>query len=408
MITRVDDNLLDPANVADPYPVLAQLLTEGPVRWSDTHDAWMVLSHASLIQALRDESLSSDRVMPVFETQLSPEARQRRAPTFEILRHWMVFNDPPNHTRLRALVSRAFTPGSIERLKPRIEQIVANTLDDLQDRDTVDLIRDFAFPVPAIVIAELLGVPIADRDLFKEWSNCIMTLVFGGSTTADRRERGQDGLLELGAYLRSRIADARSGCADNLLGTLATAQHGDDTLTEDEIVATCTLLLFAGHETTTNLIGNGTRALLEHPPELARFRTDPSVTRSAIEEILRFDGPSKVEVRRVARPVSLGGCQMQEGQQVLLLQAAANRDPDQFDNPTLFDITRYPNRHVGFGFGPHHCLGASLARLEGTIALRRLFERFPALAPASPDPTWHPVLISRGMSSYRVSLGSPR
>jgi cytochrome P450 len=282
--------------------------------------------------------------------------------------------------------------------------VVDDLLDELEGRDEVDLIGGFAYPIPATIIAEMMGVPEEERPRFKDWSDCIMALVFG-ARGEDRRTRAQRGLLELCDYLHTLVARFRAHPDENLITSLIQAGDADDNLTDEEIVSTCTLLLFGGHETTTNLIGNGTRTLLEHPDELARFRAEPALLGRAVEELLRFDGPSKLEVRRVAEDMDFRGRPFREGQQVLLLQLSANRDPDVFPEPDRLDLGRHPNRHITFGFGIHYCLGAAVARLEGSVGLRRLFDRFPDLSPAGEPPVWHPLLVSRGMSRFVVRPG---
>ena len=399
-----DDDILSPERVADPYPYFAKLRQEDPVHWNEQYRAWFVHRFPDVWDGLRNPALSSDRVQPVFERKLSPEQQDERRPTFEILEHWMVFNDPPDHTRLRRLVNQAFTPRQINALRPRIDQVVAELLDDIGPRGQVDLIRDFAYPIPAVIIAEMMGVPAADRDLFKEWSDAIMILVFGGARVQDRRERAQRSLLELAEYLHGLIRRFRQDPEDNLITSLVQAKEQDDALSEDEIVSTCTLLLFGGHETTTNLIGNGTRTLLQHPDQLQRLRDDPKLLTTAIEELLRFDGPSKMQVRLVSEDTELGGKTLRAGDELYFVQAAANRDPDEFADPDAVDIGRSPNRHIGFGFGLHHCLGAPLARLEGSIAIDALIRHLPDLQPGPGPEVWHPTLISRGMEHFPVSF----
>lgn len=402
-MARVDDDILTPQRVVDPYPYFAELRQSDSVHFNEMYGAWFVHRFADVWEGLRDPRLSSDRVQPVFEQKLTPQQQDERRPTFEILQHWMVFHDPPEHTRLRRLVNQAFTPRSVMALRPRVEEVVAELLDRIAPLGSVDLIRDFAYPIPAVIIAEMMGVPPEDRDLFKEWSDAIMILVFGGARIQDRRQRAQAGLLELAEYLRGLIRRFRQDPQDNLISSLVQAREADDTLTEDEIVSTCTLLLFGGHETTTNLIGNGTRALLHHPDQRQRLVEDPGLLAVAIEELLRFDGPSKMQVRRVADDTELGGKKLQAGQELYFVQAAANHDPDEFPDPDRLDLGRKPNRHIGFGFGLHACLGAPLARLEGSIAIDALIRRFPDLH-AGPDPEmWHPTLISRGMEHFPVS-----
>jgi len=400
----VDDEILSAERVADPYPYFAELRREDPVHWNELYGAWFVHRFVDVWEGLRHPALSSDRVQPVFEHKLTPEQQQVRKPTFDILRHWMVFRDPPDHTRLRRLVNQAFTPRRVQALRPRVEQLVSELLDDLGPRGHADLILDFAYPIPAVIIAEMMGVPPSDRDLFKKWSDAIMILVFGGARVEDRRQRAQQGLMELADYLRSLIRRFRSAPEDNLITSLVQAKDQHDTLTEDEIVSTCTLLLFGGHETTTNLIGNGTRALLAHPDQLHLLRDDPSLITAAIEELLRFDGPSKMQVRLVAEDTELGGKRLRAGDELYFVQASANHDPDEFESPDRLDLRRNPNRHIGFGFGLHHCLGAPLARMEAAVAIEALIRRLPDLHPGPEPEVWHPTLISRGMEHFPVTF----
>ncbi|MCY3559770.1 MAG: cytochrome P450 [bacterium] len=399
-------DLLTPERVADPYPVFAELRRNRPVFYNEHYRAWFILRHDHLLAALKDTRFSSDRIRPVFEHKLSEAQRRERAPTYRILGEWMVFRDPPDHTRLRQLVSRAFTPRAVARWQPRILEVVDSLLAELAPRGRMDVISDFAYPLPAVVIAEMMGVPATDRDLFKDWSDDLMVLVFGARGTAGRRERAQSGLLELSDYLSGLVRRFRAAPAANLISALIRAQEGDERLTDDEITGTCILLLFGGHETTTNLIGNGLHALLRHPEELERLvaRSDADGLRAAIEEILRFDGPSKMQVRMAATDIDVAGHLIRRHDMVYLVQAAANRDPDVFADPDRFDLQRNPTDHVGFGFGLHYCLGAAVARLEGSIALDALARRLPDLRGGPEPPEWHPTLISRGMASFPVSF----
>ena len=398
-------DLLTPERVADPYPVLAELRRERPVFYNEHYRAWFIHRHDDLLAALKDPRFSSDRIRPVFEHKLTDAQRRERAPTYRILGEWMVFRDPPDHTRLRKLVSRAFTPRAISQWRPRIVEVVDGLVADVAPLGHMDVISDFAYPLPAVVIAEMMGVPASDRDLFKDWSDDLMVLVFGARGVEGRRERAQNGLLELSEYLGGLVRRFRAAPTENLIGTLIRAQEGDDTLTDDEIVGTCILLLFGGHETTTNLIGNGLHALLAHPDQLERLRANDGgeYLRAATEEILRFDGPSKMQVRMAAADVDVGERVVRRHDMVYLVQAAANRDPEIFADPDRFDLERNPTEHLGFGFGLHYCLGAAVARLEGSIALDALVRRLPDLR-AGPEPAeWHPTLISRGMASFCVS-----
>lgn len=401
--TELDDDMLSPERVADPYPFFEELRVSDPVHWSDRYRAWFVCRWDDVFTSLRDPRFSSDRVKAVYDTKLTEAQRAERKPMFDILQYWMVFNDPPDHTRLRGLVNRAFSPKAVADLRPRIEQVVAAQIDEIRELGSVDLIRDFAFPIPAVVIAEMMGVPPGERHLFKGWSDSIMALVFGAAGFAGRREQAQASMMELVAYLQELVTHFRANPADNLIGDLIGAQEADDRLSDEEIVSTCTLVLFGGHETTTNLIGNGTRALLQHPDQLERLVAQPDLLASAIEELLRYDGPSKMEVRRAIADIELRGKTIREGDQVYFIQSAANRDPGQFDAPNQIDIGRSPNRHCGFGFGIHYCMGAPIARLEGSIAIDALIRSLPGLRLGDEAETWHPTLISRGMQSFPVA-----
>lgn len=400
-VVEPDDDMLGGERLADPYPYFAAMLEQDPVHWNEKYRAWFLHKHADVLWALRNPAFSSDRVVPVFEKHLSPEKRAARKPTLDVLRHWMVFLDPPDHTRLRKLVMPAFSPKAVARMRPRVEEVVRDTLAELDGKETFDFVRDFAYPIPAIVVAELIGVPVEDRDKFKKWSDDILTLVFGAQGQADRRELAQQGLIELTDYLRDLIARIRLDPGDDIISSLVRAGDVEPPLTDDEIVSTCALLVFGGHETTTNLIANGTRQLLLHPEQWELLRTRPDLIGQAVEELLRFDGPSRLEARLLVEDVELRGKTLRAGESVYLVQSAANRDPEVFDHPHTLDITRRKNAHVGFGFGVHHCLGNFLARLEANVAFTAVLDAMPDLALNGPE-TWHPTMMSRGMRTMPV------
>jgi cytochrome P450 len=376
----VDHDLLSERNATDPYPYFAHMRAAHPVHWNERYRAWFFYRHDDLTWALREPALSADRVRPVYDRYVSEADRERRRPTFDVLRHWLVFLDPPEHTRLRKLVMPAFTAKAAEQFAPRVAELVAQLLDECAGRAEFDLVRDLAYPIPAVVIAELMGVPAADADLFKAWSEDILVLVFGARTTPDARDRAQRGLIELTGYLRTLIGQRRRQPQDDLITRLVRSSEADPPLTDEEIVSTCALLIFGGHETTTNLIANGVRALLAAPDQWRALRAAPELARGAIEELLRYDGPSKMVMRRVARDLEVRGQQLRAGDAVYLVQGSANRDPGVFPDPDRLDIMRHPNRHVGFGFGIHHCLGNFLARMEGRIAIPLIAERLPVLS----------------------------
>ncbi len=399
----IDDEVLSAERIADPHPYFAALRADDPVRWNEKYRAWFIHRYDDVLAALKDPRFSSERIGPAYD-RLSDEQKAQRQPTYDILMDWLVFRDPPDHTRLRRLVSRAFTPRAVEAWRDRIIAVVNHLIDDLATTARFDLIQDFAYPIPAVVIAEMMGVPSEDRDRFKDWSDDVMILVFGARGVGDRRARAQQGLVELAGYLGELVAHYRRHPTDNIISNLVEASEGDDSLEDPEIVANCVLFLFGGHETTTNLIGNGMRVLLDHPDQLERLRNDPSLVKPAVEEILRFDGPSKMEVRTLVEEVRMRDKTLPAGDMVYLVQHAANRDPEVFDEPDRFDVAREPNNHIGFGFGLHFCLGASVARLEGTIALEALVRRLPNLE-LGPDPeVWVPTMLSRGLEHLPVTL----
>jgi cytochrome P450 len=314
----------------------------------------------------------------------------------------MLVADPPDHTRLRSLVQKGFTPKMIEQLRPRIIAIVRELLDRIQQRGgEFDLIEDVAYPLPVVVIAELLGVPPEERRTFHAWSAALAASLdpLVSNEMMDRASAARDGLHD---YLRSIIAERRREPRSDLISALVAVEERGDALSEPELVVMCTLLLIAGHETTVNLIGNGMLALLQHPDELQRLREDPQLIGTAVEELLRFDSPVQMTGRLVKEPLTIGGQAIQQGDFVLPLLGAANRDPLQFADPERLDLARNPNPHVGFGRGIHFCLGAPLARLEGAIAIGALVQRFPKLTLAG-APTRRDQITLRGLSSLRVA-----
>ena len=398
----IDDDLLSPQAVADPYSYFAVLRTEDPVHWNERHGSWVLTRYDDVLAGFRDPRLSSDRVVRAIESKTSACDRDTLEPTVRNLSRWMVFLDPPDHERLRGLVSRAFSPRAIQSLRTRIEHVVAELL-DAADGGRMDVVGDFASVLPATVIAEMLGVPVADHERFKAWSDDIGDVVFGALGDAGRYKRAREGFVALDGYFRDLIGRYRREPQDNLITALVRAEQRGDVLTEDEVVSTCTLLLFAGHETTTDLLANGVLALLRHPDQMERLREEPWLVPSAVEEFLRYDGPSKLQVRRVVREVELRGKRLRPGDRVLLAQCAANRDPEVFHEPDRLDVARPDNRHVGFGYGIHFCLGASLARLEAQAAFDALV-RLPSLTLDTDSVRWRPELLSRTLVSLPVSI----
>jgi cytochrome P450 len=392
-----------PAVVADPYPVFRRLRDEDPVHWSGEVGGFVLTRFADVKASLADPRLSSDRITP-FVRHRAGRADATIVETLgRTLGLWAVFTDPPNHTRLRGLMNRAFTPRAVERLRPRIAGIVEHLLARVRPTGRMDLIRDFAWPLPIAVIGDMLGVPAPDREVFKAWSDELATFVGSAVATPDKYGRAAAALGQMQDYFRALAAERRRTPVDDLMTALLAAEESDDRFTEDELVATAILLLFAGHETTTNLIGNGVLALLRNPGELARLRENPALTASAVEEMLRYDGPSGAMVRVASDDVLIDGVRIGRGDRLFLMINAANRDPRQFDEPERFDVAREPNRHIAFGYGIHFCVGAPLARLEAQIAVPALAS-LPELALARGEPEWLQSLVFRGVRSLPVAF----
>lgn len=401
----------DPAVARDPYPVYARLRAEDPVHWSESLGGWMLTRHDDVTMAQRDRRFSADRATP-FADRMEETARPDAARMGRVLARWMVFADPPRHPVLRRLTLDAFTPSAVAPLRRRIAALVDDLLDAMEDAGDAapaaprDLMRDFARPLPAAVIAHILGVPERDIDRFRAWSDDIAGVVGRTRAESGRLERGAAALAALDAYLEGIVAERRRSRATGaLVDRLIAARDADDALSEDELVANCALLLFAGHETTTNLIGNGVRLLLERPEQFAALRRDPALAAGAVEEILRYEGAAHAISRIAGEGMTLRGKAIARGDRVFLMLGAANRDPAAFDDPERFDIRRARNRHVAFGYGPHFCVGAPLARLEGEIALNCLAARFPGMALAEAEAAWEPYVILRGLSRLPLALG---
>ena len=394
-------NPADPATNADPFPIFRRLQDEDPVHWSGAVKGWVVTRYDDVRAIALDRAMSADRVRPFFEV-LPGEEQRRLADLGRYLTLWAVFKDPPDHTRLRGLMNRAFTPRAIEALRPNIARIVDDLLDNIVARGSADLIADFAYPLPASVIMDMLGVPRSDLGVMKVWSDDIALFVGIARATPDKYARAQAGTREMAAYFRRLVAERRKAPRDDMISALIAAEEQAQHLTEDEIVASCILLLFAGHETTANLIGNGVLAFLRHPGELAKLTARPELAASAVEECLRYDGPSGALARVVAVEHAMGGRMLKQGERVYAWMNAANRDPRRFPDPDRFDIERPDNRHLTFGHGAHFCLGAPLARLEAQIAFPRLFARLADLELTTNTFEWMDSLVLRGVKKLPV------
>ena len=368
----------DPEIMANPYPLYQELRDQAPVHWSPGFDNWLVTRYSDVVSGARDPRLSSAR-MATFLGQLPESARDDVLPLVRMASASLAFTDPPDHTRLRALVNRAFTPRVAESMRPRIQAIVDELLASVQDGERFDLIADFAFPLPAIVIAEVVGVPPGDRARLKQWSDNMIAFA-GNRFLPDRAMVAQRNQLEFRDYVNDIVAQRRLEPKDDLISSLIAIEDEGDVLDEDEMVALIISFLVGGHETTTNLIANGMLALLRHPDQMQKLRDDPSLIGTAVEELLRYDSPVQRINRVATEDLEVGGELIGKGQFVLLMLGAANRDPAQFPDPDRLDITRQSNRHVSFGYGIHFCVGAPLARVEGQVAINSIVRQLPRLS----------------------------
>jgi cytochrome P450 len=398
-----DFNPLDPRLRTDPYAIYRELREDAPVFWQPFMQTWILTRYEDNLNVLRDHAAFSSertRARNVLVQQLE-SFRMSSGPLGTT--PTMLSVDPPAHTRMRSLANKAFTPRVVERSRPHIQEIADELLDALPQPGAVDVVQDLAIPLPMIVIAEVLGVPVADRDRFKGWSSDVAASLGGPFQPADVLEKARVSSNEIADYFRDLIAKRRSEPKDDLISALIAAEEQGDLLSEDELIATCILLLIAGNETTTNLIGNGMLALLRNPDQRRRMQADPSLVETAVDEMLRYESSVQMTSRIVDHDIEFQGQRFEEGQVVRLLLAAANRDPSQFPDPERFDASRRPNRHLAFGQGIHYCLGAPLAVVEAQIAFQTLLRRLPEPEPAFEEPEWGQSFILRGLKRLPIT-----
>jgi cytochrome P450 len=389
-----------PEFLRDPFPLYRRLREADPVHWSPRLKAWVLTRYDDCRAVLLDREVSSDRLRPFFATLPGPQAGRIRD-IIRYLTHWMVFRDPPEHTRLRRLTSKVFHVQSMHAMRPRVEELCAWLLGRIGEREQVDFIADFAGPLPGLVIMAMLGVPREALPLIKRLSDD-MALFIGSSRMApEKYDIAQAATREMAEFFRALIAKRHAVPEEDLLSQLVHLQDDGDRLSEDELVATCILLLFAGHETTTNHIANALLALLRFPGEQAALRADPALAPRAVEELLRYDGPSGAQVRVVKVGQELRGRRLEPGERIFLMLNAANRDPEAYDDPDRLDLRRKDVPHLTFGFGLHLCLGFPLARMEGQIALPAVLDHWRRLELAVPEERleWLNSMVFRGMTS---------
>ena len=394
----------DPATLADPYPLFNRMRAEDPCHWSPRLRAWVLTRYDDVRRVCLDKDLlSSNRLKPFFAAMPPPEA-ERIANIIRYLSLWMVFTDPPDHTRLRRLTSKVFSARAMQGMRPQIEDISRWLIDRIADSDEFDFIADYAGPLPCLVIMAMLGVPREHLAEVKRMSDDMALFVGSSRVAAEKYDTAERATQEMAAFFRDLIDKRRAQPTPDLLSELVHLRDGDDRLSDDELVATCILMLFAGHETTTNHIANGLRALMHFPSEMQRLRADPTLAAAAVEELLRYDGPQGAQVRIVAQAHELHGKRLEPGQRMFIMLNAANRDPQAYPDPDRLDLLRDGVPHLTFGFGQHICLGFPLARTEGEVAFPQVLQRWREIEPVGAEPPWINSLVFRGMHHLPVRV----
>jgi cytochrome P450 len=388
------------------FPVYDRLRTEDPVHWSEILNSWVITRYDDVHAGFVDERLSANRI-PVIMSQVPEDMRERVQPLENHFRKWMGMNDPPEHTKLRNRITPSFAPKVIGLMKDPIQSIVDGLLDAVEPQGRMDLMNDFAFKLTATVICDMLGIPREDQNRFRSQSEDIMKFLGGSpATMAQSIEQSQKGLMELVPYFKSLINERRQTPRDDLISRFVQLEKTGDGFNDEDLVAMCIFLFFAGHETTMNLVGNGFLAMFQNPAEMEKLKQDPALLPSAVEEFLRYYSSLQRQVRYVKEDLEIRGREIHKGQGIMLMQGAANRDSAEFTDPNRLDITRKPNRHLAFSVGTHFCLGAPLARLEGRIAFGTVLERFPEIRLECPveELEWHPTMTFLSMKSMPVAL----
>jgi cytochrome P450 len=396
-------SLLDPEVLANPYPLYRRLQSEAPVYFDPFLGAWVVTRYDDVVHVLRH--FSADRT-PTPE-QLAAMGMPELRPIAQVMVKQMLFLDAPAHTRLRSLASSAFSPARVEVLRGHIRNIVEQLLDEVVIRGRMQVIADIGYPLPAIVTAEMLGVPVEDRDHLKRWSADFAEMLGNFQHNPDRVPNVLRSVERMTSYFYDRMAELRRNPRPGLVHSLMTAEIDGECLTDEEVVANAIVTMVGGQETTTNLIGNGMLTLLRHPDQMQRLIDDPSLIPSGVEELLRFQSPSQHTARIARRDVELGGQTIRKGQAVIAVMGAGNRDPQHFAEPDKLDVGRNDRRHLAFGWAAHFCFGAALARIEGQIAFEAILRRLPNLRLAPQKLTWRENLGLRGLTELHVDFDRP-
>jgi cytochrome P450 len=397
-------HLLDPDVLANPYPLFRRLRTEDPVHWDPFLHTWVVTRYVDVLEVLH--TFSANRTHT--PEKLQAMGLSEMGPLAQLMVKQMLFMDPPAHTRLRALASYAFSPTRVAVLRSHIREIVNRLLDEVQNKGQMDLIADLAEPLPGIVTAEMLGVPLSHRHQLKDWSADFAEMLGNFQHNPEHAPRMLRTVQNMTAYFRDRIRELKDIPREGLVHSLMVAEVDGERLTEEEVIANSIVTMVGGQETTTNLIGNGVLTLLRNPGEMEKLQEDPSLIPSAVEEMLRYESPSQHTGRLAPEDVELGGKVIRKGQAVMAVMAAANRDPERFPDPDRFDVARADNRHLAFGYAAHFCFGAALARVEGQEAFEAIVQRLHSLELQPSTLVWRHNLGLRGLTALPVKFRASR
>lgn len=388
----------------DPHTYYHHLRAHDPVYWNEKWGGWVLTRYNDIVKVLRDPAGWSSQRIKYLSEEMRPGDEIKFKPIFDVLANWFIFKDQPDHTRIRRLLNPHMTPIALEKYKPRIQQIVHSVIDRIEAGKKYDMVKEFSYLIPLTVILNMLGIPEADkdRDDIKYWSEQIGLLFFIRADEPKRREIACEGITSFVNYLSPLVEERRKNPKDDMISILTEAEK-QGILSSDEVIATTILLVFGGHETTTNLINNGTLAFVNNPDQWELLKADPSLAESAVEELLRYDTSVKATVRWAKYDQEVGGKMIKKDQRLLLALTAANRDPEIFPNPDKLDITRNPNVHVAFAHGIHVCVGGPLARLEATETFRIMAERMPLAKLEANMLEYQPAIVSRALNEFPVS-----
>lgn len=396
---KINDDWLRPEIVKDPHPYFHELRSKDPVHWNTIWKGWIITKYEDVVALAQDPRISANRLNEKVVAKMPEEGRK----VAELMLNWIVLMDPPDHTRVRKVLQKAFTPRSIMKMQEYAEEVVNEALDALEGRREIDLLEDFAHNIPTNILAKMMGLPTEDFEKIKEWTRDLNKLVFIDINEPNRHKSALEGIQNMSDYLHGVFQERRKNPGDDLISALIVANE-NGILTEDELVAQCILLFQAGHESTANSISGSMISLLSHPEEFEKLKNNPELIHSAFEEMVRFGGWSG-GVRIAKEDIEIRGKQIKKGDRVFIVYSAANRDPEVFESPDKFDILRDPNNHVGFGHGNHYCLGNQLARLEVKTSINALIAKYPNISLSkTKEIEYRPSIVTRLLKSVPVTL----